>query len=452
MNVNKVDFMVPIIYDNPKNFRQELGNHIENSLYLGGKKLHIISQKNNIFKFKDQSIPVWQTAFKIALFITSLGLIPLILLIAKAIYRSSLTDKSFDQVSSGKKKIPNPVITINDIAKKLLLQGMFKKENRVKIKHAGNKYLLSLDDHEAIKIQRFGKVLGRGGFGKVTELIDCKTNQRTALKVATPPKPKYKGKYNLEELKFAEKDLKQEVANLNYLNPKGDAMGIQKPPMTSIFKVNKTYSSQPSSRLAFEGAIYDGSLDKLKVNSLPVETQLDIIYQIVKGVQLFRKLGMVHCDLKPANIFYKKQNGKYFVYVGDFGSAWREGKNKGLAYTKHYATQNDVTEITGSVTNYGEFYSAKKHDIYSLGVTLRELLFGSTKALSSLLKEKMKTALSLSNVSVQKADHFFKTLNRMTVEETHNPALELVSKFIDNDSVRPSIKEVVDAIEGVLTA
>lgn len=450
MNLNNVDFMIPIIYDNPDTFGKKLGNTIENSLFLGGARAHVIPTNNSLANITEDSIPPWKTALKIVIFIASAGLIPLALLAAKAVYRNSLSNNTTNSTPIESKKVLSEITQLENIGKNLQTNGSLTEKNRVKVKHNGNKYLLSVNNDKEIKIQRVVKKLGRGGFGKVTELHDIKTNQHTALKIATPPKPSKHNVYPLKGLQSAERDLNKEVENVKYLNENGDAIGIQKPAMTSVFTVEKQYPSRSKTRIAYEGIIYDGSLNTLRVHQLPLKTRLEIVHQIVKGVQLYRQKGMVHSDLKPANIFYKKEDVNYSVYVADFGGAYKESDQQNLAFTEKYVTKNDLNEITGSFTQQGKFYSAKKLDIYSLGITINELLFGVVPEKSGNSKKIMEKSLFQMGLNPEKVTHFITILNRMTIKDIDNPIKDGISNLFGLSNTRPTIKEIVDAVEGIV--
>jgi len=102
-------------------------------------------------------------------------------------------------------------------------------------------------------------------------------------------------------------------------------------------------------------------------DSMPLDTRLDIIIQLCEGLQYAHEQGVVHRDVKPANIWLMKDGG---VKLLDFGIAKVAG-----------ATLTHSGSVVGSAA-----YSAPEQlsdslvdgraDIFSAGAVLYELLTG----------------------------------------------------------------------------
>merc|ERR1711997_1252308 len=61
------------------------------------------------------------------------------------------------------------------------------------------------------------------------------------------------------------------------------------------------------------------NFQKKKLNSLQI---LQILIQVVNGLCFIHFRNIIHCDLKPENIFIEvNPNGLYLVKIGDFGIA-----------------------------------------------------------------------------------------------------------------------------------
>ncbi|CAD8099566.1 unnamed protein product [Paramecium primaurelia] len=96
---------------------------------------------------------------------------------------------------------------------------------------------------------------------------------------------------------------------------------------------------------------------------------LDILYQIVEGYCFLKQIGVIHRDLKPDNILFKKNKyGRNIVKIIDFGV----GKIIGKDYTRTEA--GTPLYAAPEVLEQGKAYNYQC-DIYSLGVILFNLAF-----------------------------------------------------------------------------
>jgi NIMA (never in mitosis gene a)-related kinase len=60
---------------------------------------------------------------------------------------------------------------------------------------------------------------------------------------------------------------------------------------------------------------------------------LEIVYQLARGLEFISKRKVVHRDIKPDNVFIKKE-GKYTLYkLGDFGFAVKKQINDDVVGT-----------------------------------------------------------------------------------------------------------------------
>lgn len=95
----------------------------------------------------------------------------------------------------------------------------------------------------------------------------------------------------------------------------------------------------------------------------------EVIPQVFKGVRRLHKEGIVHCDLKPGNIFYLDKENTDLV-IGDYGSAKTTGHTEEMEMvsqvigTKHYMPSEQ-----------GQLVVSEKNDYYSFGMILLHLFY-----------------------------------------------------------------------------
>lgn len=102
-------------------------------------------------------------------------------------------------------------------------------------------------------------------------------------------------------------------------------------------------------------------------NQIPLKQSLNIMRDVLSGVAAAHQEGIIHCDLKPANIMITKQGQ---AKVADFGLALlaenQQHDNEQLAGTPQYMAP--------------EYIETRKHqtvsDVFSLGLIFYELLTG----------------------------------------------------------------------------
>lgn len=117
-----------------------------------------------------------------------------------------------------------------------------------------------------------------------------------------------------------------------------------------------------------------------KVGPLPVNAAVKIMTQVVRTIGEAHRMGLIHRDLKPDNIFLTEQDGDTdFAKVLDFGIA------------KLTAVQDGLDGYQGGLTMQGKIYGTPNYmspeqirgkdvdhqsDLYALGVIFHELLAG----------------------------------------------------------------------------
>jgi len=192
--------------------------------------------------------------------------------------------------------------------------------------------------------------IGRGSMGVVFEAVDMNTQKRVALKVL-PPNIRCSDKIIRRFLREAES-----VARLDHPN------------IVKIFGIGHKNSVYYYAMELIEGRPLE---DLLKEGALlPFRKVAQLIIQACEAIHFAHSHQIIHRDIKPGNIII---NDKGEVIITDFGLARPEKaatltESGALVGTPIYMSPEQVLAKRGGVD--------KRTDIYSLGVTLYQLLTG----------------------------------------------------------------------------
>ena len=201
--------------------------------------------------------------------------------------------------------------------------------------------------------QRFGqyrieRLLGKGGMGEVYEAEHLEHGRRIALKVLSP-------------------GLSDVIDRARFMREGQLAAAVNHPRLVYVYG-SEDISGMPA--IAME-LLPGGTLKERVENEgplAPVEA-IDVILQVVSGLEAAHDAGVLHRDIKPSNCFVDVDGA---VKVGDFGLA--------IPALEHIS----LTAI-GTVQGTPQFASPEqlrgkpldvRSDIYSVGATLYYLLTG----------------------------------------------------------------------------
>jgi serine/threonine protein kinase len=190
--------------------------------------------------------------------------------------------------------------------------------------------------------------LGHGGMGVVYKAEDTRLKRTVALKFLAP-----------EFTKDAE-------AKKRLLYEAQAASSLDHTNICSIYEIDETDDGQIYIAMAF----YEGESLKQKIKRGPVALNqvIDITTQIAAGLKQAHEKGIVHRDIKSANIMITKENQ---VKIMDFGLAKLAGLTK--------LTMTGTTMGTAAYMSPEQARGEKidhRTDIWSLGVVMYEMLTG----------------------------------------------------------------------------
>lgn len=179
----------------------------------------------------------------------------------------------------------------------------------------------------------------------------------------------YKGKDHKLNRPVAVKVLKQEFSeNANFVSKfraeAQAAAGMMHPNIVNVYDVGEEGGTQYIVMELVEGITLKKYIEKK--SRLSVKEATSIAIQVSMGIEAAHNNHIIHRDIKPQNIMISK-DGK--VKVTDFGIAKAVSSNtitSNVMGSVHYTSPE---QARGG-------YSDEKSDIYSLGVTLFEMLTG----------------------------------------------------------------------------
>jgi tetratricopeptide (TPR) repeat protein len=198
---------------------------------------------------------------------------------------------------------------------------------------------------ESIGKYRIGDVIGRGGMGTVYEAVDPLLQRKVALKTMSSEVG------DSAELKA------------RFLREAQAAGGLRHRNIVTVYDVGEE-SGQPYIAMEYvEGT----DLEKVIQEKRPVavEWKIDVLRQICEGLAHAHRSGIVHRDVKPANIRVSREGE---VKIVDFGIALLQSSSLArtghVAGTAHYMAPE---QVEGGAVD-------RRTDIFSVGAIAYELL------------------------------------------------------------------------------
>ncbi len=192
-------------------------------------------------------------------------------------------------------------------------------------------------------------VLGRGGMGIVYLAEDVTLKRRIALKLLPP-------------------DLvRDSEARERFLREAQAAAALDHPNICTVHEVGESDGQPYLAMTLVEGRTLE---ERIAGGPLPLEEALDIALQIAEALRAAHERGIVHRDVKPANVML---TGKGLAKVMDFGLARFES---GPDFTKSCTVMGTAAYMSPEQAR-GERVDPRT-DIWALGCTLFAMLSGQS--------------------------------------------------------------------------
>ncbi|HZF08087.1 MAG TPA: protein kinase [Thermoanaerobaculia bacterium] len=190
--------------------------------------------------------------------------------------------------------------------------------------------------------------LGGGGMGVVYKAEDAKLHRTVALKF------------------LAAELTRNPAAKERFLHEARAASALDHPNICTIFEVDETLEGQLYLAMAF----YDGETleDRIFRGPLPPVEAIDIALQVARGLARAHESGIIHRDVKPANIIVTLRGEAKIV---DFGLAKLAGQ---VGLTRTGASMGTPTYMSPEQAD-GKAVDFRT-DLWSLGVLLYEMVTG----------------------------------------------------------------------------
>lgn len=272
-------------------------------------------------------------------------------------------------------------------------------------------------------------LLGEGGMGTVYKAFDIKLERFVALKVLNAQ--------SLQHPQFVER-FKREAKNQAKLNH---------PNIVPVYGF-----ADEGGVLAIVMEFVEGeTLEKMIMRSkrLPLKNALNILAQVLAGVEFAHNKGFIHRDIKPSNIIIGKDG---VVKIMDFGIS-KAVFDKGI--TKTGTKIGTLLYMSPEQIRAEE--PTRQSDIYSIGISFYEMLLGRTPfdkgtefeiMEAHLKKTPQRLSMALDSIPPEIDKIINKALEKSTQKryktcaeflEDVNAAL---SKYSGSDEIKPEKKEI----------
>jgi len=196
--------------------------------------------------------------------------------------------------------------------------------------------------------------IGAGGMGIVYAAIDTRTAKPVALKMARPER---------SARRVANDQIRQEGAALGRVRNR------------HVCALHEVVEDRGRACLVLERLVGESLQSRLARGRMSTLEILDVAMQVTKALAAIHEAGLVHQDIKPANIFMTR-NG--VVKVVDFGIAVPTGAPSGGGSTDGGPARQSVLGSPNYISpdRLMRRPADPRSDLFSLGIVLYEMATG----------------------------------------------------------------------------
>ncbi|KAJ7451595.1 hypothetical protein FB451DRAFT_702631 [Mycena latifolia] len=229
--------------------------------------------------------------------------------------------------------------------------------------HEGSTDVFSLSDQVLSDKLQFVEEIGFGNWGSVWL---CRPKE-------DPDSPSADGLVKLQETKIAVKLVHRSKTSTTAARVRS---------LWNEMKIVRSFKSDPHpSIIPFHSFIITPSYALITMAFLPTLVPVEVdeakacewFRFLLSGVEFLHKRGVVHNDIKPANILLSNKNIPVLV---DFGFAEKYDMKSGTAF--HSNLSYGTPEYLSPERARGLPHDTRKSDVWSLGITFFEILIGRT--------------------------------------------------------------------------
>jgi hypothetical protein len=211
---------------------------------------------------------------------------------------------------------------------------------------------IELSDGDEFAGYRVERRLGRGGMGILYLAVEPGLERRVALKLIAP------------------EAADDEVFARRFAEESRIAASIEHPNVVPI------YAAGEEADVPFIAMRYVAGADLarrlVREGRLSPPAAVDLIAQVGNGLDAIHAAGLIHRDVKPANVLLSGDHGGDHAYITDFGVARNVATESGLTQTGRFVGTLDYVapeQISGGAID-------ARVDVYAVGCLLFKLLTG----------------------------------------------------------------------------